>query len=119
MDRSGCGRTRPWLNLRYCPCVYLKRLEKTIKNTVRVAGVPAEIRTTQFSNTIQRRYGLGQFTWFQFSKEKEGEERVGGGWGLGKDVTLQGMGEHGNISSLEDPHAASACPSGESMLKRG
>jgi hypothetical protein len=54
-------------------------------------------------------------------KGKGGRRNRKSGWGggLGKDVTLQRMGEHGNISGLEGPHAASARPSSESMLKRG
>jgi hypothetical protein len=57
---------------------------------------------------------------FSFERERsENKEKSGWGGGLGKDVTLQGMSEHRNISGLEGPHAASARPSGESMLKRG
>jgi hypothetical protein len=42
MNFEGCGRKRSWLNLRYCPGIFLEELRKIMK-ILRIAGIRVEI----------------------------------------------------------------------------
>jgi hypothetical protein len=56
----GCGRKRLAPDLSYYPGSCLEELKKDTTSSVKIVGVPTEIRTDHFPNTSQNRYLMSQ-----------------------------------------------------------
>jgi hypothetical protein len=56
MNWKGCGRKQSSPDLSYYPGICLEELEKDTTTSVKIVGVPTEIRTDRFPNASQNRY---------------------------------------------------------------
>jgi hypothetical protein len=62
MNWKGCGRRLYWPYFRFYHGTFLEGFKKTMQ-TLRIIGVPAEIRTGNFSKGSQKRYHFSQPAW--------------------------------------------------------
>jgi hypothetical protein len=81
MHRKDFARKRPWLQLRYCPGIYLERLEKTVKIQSQDSWCPSRDSNQTIPEYNSEAMQVGPIYVVSVLKGKGGRRnKVGGGW---------------------------------------